>query len=178
MQVQGHHKPTDRSQIFSDGRKSMDQFLLSPISVRTVKQLKLLRAHIDMTLNEFADISGVSLSTLKQIQTGDRPLLIHQALNIANSVGVDVCSLLTGKVLLEWGGAAPFDEDAYQKWIDNGSAPSREQAINQKKQVANLCQHIAQDTELGPVFETLLTVYLSIIPGGVNPEIQYAGLST
>lgn len=140
------------------------------------RNLRVLRVITGLTSIQLAEISGVSQSLIRSVENGQRPLLIGNALAIALKTGVDPISLLVGETLLEWGGAKPFTTNTYTKWAENNCKPSRVQEENGHRQLVNLCQHACENLGAGHFGDGLLTAYLYVLMGGVDDEIQYAGI--
>jgi|GEM_PF-6253566 len=161
----------------SDARKSVEELYLSSIPNRASKNVKRLKLETDLSTQQLAEVSEISLAALKQIESGRRRMMIPHAMMIARATGVDVVSLLIGELLLEWGGGEPYKPSSYSDWLNNGNTPSPEQEKNCRKQVENLCSHIKDDLEVGPIGDAFLGAHLYVLLGGIEPEVLYSGIS-
>ncbi len=160
----------------ASGRLTMEERFLASVSGSGTRNLKVLRAMTGLTSKKLAEQSGVSHSLIRAIENSHRALVVGPAIAIADATGVDVCSLLVGPTLLEWGGAAPFTEESYKSWIERGNKPTPEQEKDGKRQLTNLCNFASQKLEAGHVGDSLLTAHLYVILGGVEDDVQYDGI--
>ncbi|MDF1814832.1 MAG: helix-turn-helix transcriptional regulator [Verrucomicrobiales bacterium] len=165
------------SEIVSDGRSSMEERFLASISGEAARNLKILRVYIGASAKELSDLSGVSHSVLRTIESGQRPLLIHQAMAIAKATGVDAISLLNSKHLLEWGGGKQYSDDSYKAWKETGREPTSEQESNGRKMLENIANYLANGLEAGSLGDLLMSTHIYVLLGGVEPEVLYAGIS-
>ncbi len=140
------------------------------------RNLKALRVQTDLTARELAEVSGVSHTLIRSVENGHRSLLIGPAILFAKATGVDVSSLMFGDALLEWGGAATFTANSYREWVERGRKPSPRQQENVNLQLRNLCNYACDHLGVDYLSSKMLTVYLRFLIGGVDHEIQYAGV--
>lgn len=152
-----------------------ERFLISKIA-ETSRNLKVLRAVTRLTSKELAELSSVSHSLIRAVENGHRILHVGNALVIALHTGVDPCSLLFGKVLLEWGGACPYTEETFKEWVERGKNPTEKQEANGHRQLRNLCAYSTENLNAGHTGDALLTSYLLVLLEGLGEEVLYAGI--
>lgn len=158
------------------GLPSFEERFLKPRASGTSRNLKVLRAITRLTSKRLAELSGLSHSLIRAVENEHRMLHVGGGLVIAFSTGVDPFSLLFGKTLLEWGGAAPYTEDTFKAWIERDKNPTPEQESNGHRQLRNLCRHACEELGAGHIGDAILSTYLHILIGGVDDEIQYEGI--
>lgn len=163
-------------QVRSENRSTIEEQFLVPRAEQVGRNLRALRVQCDLSSDKLAEICGISPSLIRSIESGRRSLLIGNALVIVAKTGVDISSLLFGKTLLEWGGAAPFTADSYREWVQREQNPSAKQERNCNRQLQNLCDYACNHLGAGHLGNALLSAHLHVLMGGVDHEIQYAGV--
>lgn len=154
-------------------RVTLEERFLNSYREDSRRNLKLLRTFIGVTSKELAESSRVSHSYIRAVENGHRNFSIGSALAIAFTTGVDLCSLLTGQILLEWGGGKPYTQATYKAWVERDRKPSPSQEKNSHSQLKNLCSHACNDLNAGPLADALLTAYLFALMGGVDDKTLY-----
>jgi len=67
---------------------------------RLGRRVKRLRERVNMTQHELAERSGVSRTTIANLETGVRPsLLVDNAVKLADALGVSLDLLVRGDIL-------------------------------------------------------------------------------
>lgn len=156
----------------ASGRSTIEERYLGTKTSEVSRNLKMLRATIRMTANELSELSGLSHSLIRSVETGYRTLLLEPALLICLSTGVDLWSLMTGKILLEWGGRNPYTEDSFLEWKKRGAVPSEEQENQGSLQLKGLCESVVQRGDIGHAEQALVSGYLQVLDAAFTEGVE------